>query len=57
MFNKKINKMIGIKQMLKLNKFAINKCIYFGNNRNDYDVFKNKKIYVATKLILFWKKV
>ena len=54
MVNKKINKMTGIKRMLKLNKVAINKCLYFGNDRNDYDVFKNrkiKKIYVYSNKI------
>lgn len=54
MINKKINKMTGIKQMLKLNKVSIDKCLYFGNDKNDYDVFRNrkiKKIYVYNKEI------
>lgn len=49
MTNKGTNKMNGIENLLSLNKNKLKNCIYFGNDKNDYEVFKNKhiiKVYV-----------
>ena len=54
MTNKDVNKMNGIENLLSLNKYKIENCIYFGNDKNDYDVFKNNyiiKVYVYNEKV------
>ena len=54
MTNKDVNKMNGIANLLSLNKYKIENCIYFGNDKNDYDVFKNNyiiKVYVYNEKV------
>lgn len=59
LINTKTNKLTAIKEITKIEKYKLKDIIYFGNDYNDYCVFKNKSItsvYVYNNLDMFLKK-
>lgn len=59
LINTKINKLTAIKIVAKVEKFKLKDIVYFGNDYNDYFVFKNKSIksvYVYDDIDRFLKE-